>query len=271
MHDDKYEMVGFDGFGTLGGIVYYNQIADKMDNFFRYVHNDDVIEVEFTKESSLFFKDVLQTTFYLVYVNYDDKIFCWSWDEDEDQLYFNCWSDIRLVSDSEPSYNDIDIFKSNYGRIETDQQKEIMTDLDRRDKALQRYQEVGGSMIEQVTIYKKIEDIFNLSTKIKESVSEGKGNVVEVPYRNEVLFAITDDGKIKVISYECNEPSFLGEEEISWNEESQVTDESMWNKLYKSVFFADFSGNSHDGDVTGGWSIDLDSPNCNMIFDFSGK
>jgi hypothetical protein len=112
-------------------------------------------------------------------------------------------------------------------------------------------------------------EMFGQALKIKEVVDEGKGNIAEIPYRNEVVFAITDTGQIKIISYECNEPSFLGDDEITWNEEGEVNDESMWNKIYKSVFFADFTGDPQDGDVDGGWSIDLESSNCKALFDLN--
>ena len=68
MQDD---MIGFDGFGVLNGTVIYNQVADKMDNFFRYVHNEDVIEIEFNPHSNLV--NDRFTNFFLMSIDYDNK------------------------------------------------------------------------------------------------------------------------------------------------------------------------------------------------------
>jgi len=344
---DGYDMVGVDGFGTLKGEVRYDQDVQKMANFFRFVHNDEELEVEFQTGIYLHTrKDI--NMFFLVSIDYDNKMFCWKWREEQTQLNFNNWIDIRIVTESEPSYKEIRKFGSDYKYIETSDRKESDDRIDIKKKMydelfqcqfiepntngwkklncklnivykdgtaidnltvsrfqdgfmffdednkefkkyadidsyiitqlnvvennvefnpIKRFEEVGGSMIDQVTTSKTINEMFNLSTKIKECASEGKGDVALIPYRNEVVFAVTDNGKIKVISYECNEPSFLGEDEINWNEDGEVTDEKMWNKIYKSHFFADFQGNPQDGDVDGGWSINFDT--CKLILDLA--
>lgn len=117
--------------------------------------------------------------------------------------------------------------------------------------------------LDNIIEYVKCNDIFNLSTRVVEAVKTGKGDYMEVPYRNEVVFAITDTGYIKVISYECNEPSFLGDEEIQGNEEMQILDEPMWNKVYKSSFFME------GGIDNAMWTISTDEPDCKLVFDLN--
>jgi hypothetical protein len=84
--------------------------------------------------------------------------------------------------------------------------------------------------------------------------------------KNKIVFAVTSEGFIKVISYECNEPSFIGAEEIERNEMDEVVETSMWNKIYKSVFVADFH-KDRNGECDGGWVVDLD--NCELLLDLS--
>jgi len=94
---DGYDMVGVDGFGTLKGEVRYDQDVQKMANFFRFVHNDEELEVEFQTGIYLHTrKDI--NLFFLVSIDYDNKMFCWKWREEQTQLNFNNWIDIRIVT-----------------------------------------------------------------------------------------------------------------------------------------------------------------------------
>ena len=106
MNDD---MVGFSGFGNLKGEHTYNQVVQKMNNFFRFVHNDEQLEIEFHDWSTLANENT-DDTFTLISINYDRKKFKWKWIESYGDNFgeeIGEFSNIRMVTDSEPSYNDI--------------------------------------------------------------------------------------------------------------------------------------------------------------------
>lgn len=86
-----------------------------------------------------------------------------------------------------------------------------------------------------------------------------------VKYKNHVVFAITDCGNIKIISYDCNEPSFIESHDVDYMEDGEVTDQSMWSKVYQSIFVWDEMGNPQDGDYDGNWDICLESPHCKVL------
>lgn len=88
-------------------------------------------------------------------------------------------------------------------------------------------------------------------------------------YKNTVTFAVTESGNIRVISHECDAPSFCTGDEIQWIEEGEVLDETMWNKIYQSTFEWKEAGNPHDGDYDGNWDICLDKPHCKLIKDLN--
>lgn len=90
----------------------------------------------------------------------------------------------------------------------------------------------------------------------------------EFVYENWVIFSVNDKGGIKCIDWRCSEPSFLYEVEIDYNEEVVIKDTTMYNKIFKSSFMWVDDGKDYDGNVDGGWEINL-VHGCQEIFDFS--
>lgn len=84
-----------------------------------------------------------------------------------------------------------------------------------------------------------------------------------------MTFAVIESGNIRVISHECDEPSFCTGDEIQWIEEGDVLDETTWNKIYQSRFEWKEAGNSHDVDYDGNWDICLYKPHGKLIKDLN--